>query len=164
MNNYKYISKSGKDIVPIMEEIIKSGGNCKLRVTGYSMTPILKHLRDSVVLTSPTIRKIKKGEIVFIQRDSGQYVLHRVYKIIDENSFIMNGDAQQWVETVRNDQVIGVCSSIIRNNKEISCDNYIYKCIIKLWQFFMPIRHYIFKINSFLKILIMKTLNKEREY
>ena len=59
MNNYKYNSKSGKDIVPIMEEIIKSGGNCKLRVTGYSMTPILKHLRDSVVLTSPTIRKIK---------------------------------------------------------------------------------------------------------
>ena len=164
MNSYEHNAKNGKDIVPIMEEIIENGGSCKLRVTGYSMTPILKHLLDSVILTSPTMRKIKKGEIVFIQRDSGQYVLHRVYKIIDENSFIMNGDAQQWVETVRNDKVIGVCSSIIRNNKEISCDNYIYKCIIKLWQFFMPIRHYIFKINSFLKILIMKTLNKEREY
>ena len=87
MNNKEFNSKDGKEIVPIMEEIIKSGGQCKLRVTGYSMTPILKHLRDSVILTSPQNRAIKKGEIVFIQRDTGQYVLHRVLKIIDDETF-----------------------------------------------------------------------------
>ena len=156
MDNYKYNSKDGKEIVPIMEEIIKNGGKCKLRVTGYSMTPILKHLRDSVILTSPKERSIKKGEIVFIQRKNGQYVLHRVYKIMDEETFIMNGDAQQWVEIVKNNQVIGVCSSIVRNNKQISCDNLVYKIIIKLWQFFMPIRHYIFKINAKIKTTIGK--------
>ena len=78
MNSYEHNAKNGKDIVPIKEEIIENGGSCKLRVTGYSMTPILKHLRDSVILTSPTMRKIKKGEIVFIQRKTGEYVLHRV--------------------------------------------------------------------------------------
>ena len=153
---YTHHSMDGKDIVPIMENIIKNGGQCKLKVTGYSMTPILKHLRDSVILISPEIRPIKKGESVFIQRDTGQYRLHRVYKIIDENSFIMNGDAQQWTEKVENNQVIGVCKSIIRNNKEISCDNFLYKCIIKLWQFLMPVRHLIFKIYGVMKRFINK--------
>ena len=44
MDNRNFNGKEGKEIVPIMEEIINSGGQCKLRVTGYSMTPILKHL------------------------------------------------------------------------------------------------------------------------
>lgn len=156
MDNYVYTCKDGKEIVPIMEEIIKNGGKCKLRVTGYSMTPILKHLRDSVILKSPENRPIKKGEIVFIKRHTGQFVLHRVYKIIDEKTFVMNGDAQQWVEIVNNDQVIGVCSSIIRNNIEISCDNWKYKSIIKIWQFFRPIRNYIFKVNAIAKTIIRR--------
>lgn len=156
MDNYVYTCKDGKEIVPIMEEIIKNGGKCKLRVTGYSMTPILKHLRDSVILKSPENRPIKKGEIVFIKRHTGQFVLHRVYKIIDEKTFVMNGDAQQWVEIVNNDQVIGVCSSIIRNNTEISCDNWKYKSIIKIWQFFRPIRNYIFKVNAIAKTIIRR--------
>lgn len=156
MDNYTKNCRDDKEIVPIMEDIIKNGGKCKLRVTGYSMTPILKHLRDSVILTSPNNRPIKKGEIVFIQRDTGQYVLHRVYKIIDENTFIMNGDAQQWVEVVKHNQVIGVCSSIIRKNKEISCDYWIYKCVIKIWQLLMPIRHYVFKANAIIKTAIRK--------
>lgn len=162
MDNNTCIYKEGKKIVPIIEDIIKNGGKCKLKVTGYSMTPTLKHLRDSVILTSPSSRPIEKGEIVFIQRTTGKYVLHRVYKIIDKDTFIMNGDAQQWVEVVKNSQVIGVCSSIIRNDKEISCDNWMYKFVIKIWQFFMPIRKYIFKVNAILKTIIKKMGNKER--
>lgn len=156
MDNYRYSCKDGKEIVPIMEEIIKNGGQCKLRVTGYSMTPVLKHLRDSVILTSPENRPIKKGEIVFIKRHTGQFVLHRVYKIIDDNTFVMNGDAQQWVEIVKNNQVIGVCSRIIRNNVEIPCDNWRYKSIIGIWQFFRPIRNYIFKANAVIKRIIRR--------
>lgn len=152
MKSREINAKEGKEIVPIMKEIIKNGGQCKLRVTGYSMTPILKHLRDSVILTSPNNKKIRKGEIVFIQRDTGQYVLHRVIKIIDEDNFIINGDAQQWIETVRNDQVIGICSYIVKNGKTISCDNIIYKNIVRLWQLFMPIRNYIFTINNKIKL------------
>ena len=79
----KNTSYNEKDIVPIMEEVIKSGGSCKLRVTGYSMNPTLRHLKDSVVLVSPQKRKTLKNEIVFIKRDSGKHVLHRIIKIID---------------------------------------------------------------------------------
>lgn len=143
----------GEKIVPIMKEILDKGGECKLVVTGNSMFPTLKNKESSVILTSLNKGKAKKGEIVFIQRDSGEYILHRVYKIIDNNKFIMNGDAQEWVEVVRFDQVIGVVKTILHNNndKEIYCDNSIYKLKILLWMKCRKFRRSIFKGYSFLK-------------
>ena len=149
----KNTSYSEKDIVPIMEEVIKSGGSCKLRVTGYSMNPTLRHLKDSVVLVSPQKRAPKKDEIVFIKRDTGKHVLHRIRKIINDECFIMNGDAQEWVEVVRFDQVIGVVKTILHNNKdkEIYCDDSIYKLKILLWMKCRKFRRNIFKGYSLLK-------------
>lgn len=63
----KNTSYSEKDIVPIMEEVIKSGGSCKLRVTGYSMNPTLRHLKDSVVLVSPQ-KRAPKGRDSFYKK------------------------------------------------------------------------------------------------
>lgn len=150
----KNTSYSEKDLVPIMEEVIQSGGSCKLKVTGFSMTPTLRHLKDSVVLVSPQKRKPKKNEIVFIKRDTGKHVLHRIRKIIDEDSFIMNGDAQQWTEVVRFDQVIGVVDCFYREDKEISCDNIKYKIYVKLWVLCKPIRPFIFRFRNLIRKVI----------
>ena len=150
----KNTSYSEKDLVPIMEEVIQSGGSCKLKVTGYSMTPTLRHLKDSVVLVSPEKRQPKKNEIVFIKRDTGKHVLHRIRKIIDDQSFIMNGDAQQWTEVVRFNQVIGVVDSFYRGDKEVSCDNIKYKTYVKLWVLCKPIRPLIFKYRNLVRKVI----------
>lgn len=152
----KNTSYNEKDIVPIMEEVIKSGGSCKLRVTGYSMNPTLRHLKDSVVLVSPQKREPLKNEIVFIKRDSGKHVLHRIIKIIDNDCFIMNGDAQQWTEVVRFDQVIGVVESFYRDEKLISCDNKKYKIYMRLWVLLKPIRPLIFKSRNLIKKIIKR--------
>jgi len=150
----KNTSYSEKDLVPIMEEVIQSGGSCKLKVTGYSMTPTLRHLKDSVVLVSPEKRQPKKNEIVFIKRDTGKHVLHRIRKIIDDQSFIMNGDAQQWTEVVRFNQVIGVVDSFYRGDKEVSCDNIKYKTYVKLWVLCKPIRPLIFRFRNLVRKII----------
>ncbi len=152
----KNTSYSEKDLVPIMEEVIESGGSCKLRVTGYSMTPTLRHLKDSVVLVSPEKRKPQKDEIVFIKRDSGKHVLHRIRKIIDEDSFVMNGDAQQWTEIVRFDQIIGVVEFFYRGDKLISCDNKKYKIYMKLWVLCKPIRPLIFRTRNLARKIIKR--------
>lgn len=152
----KNTSYNEKDIVPIMEEVIKSGGSCKLRVTGYSMNPTLRHLKDSVVLVSPQKREPLKNEIVFIKRDSGKHVLHRIIKIIDNDCFIMNGDAQQWTEVVRFDQVIGVVESFYRDEKLISCDNKKYKIYMRLWVLLKSIRPLFFKSRNLIKKIIKR--------
>lgn len=146
-----HTSYSEKELGPIMEQIIKGGGTCKLRVTGYSMTPTLRHLKDSVILVNPKKRLPKKNEIVFIKRDTGKHVLHRIRKIIDEESFVMNGDAQQWTEVVRFDQIIGVVDSFYRGDVNISCDNKKYKLFIKLWTTFKPLRPLIFKVVNIIR-------------
>ena len=150
----KNTSYSEKDLVPIMEEVIQSGGSCKLKVTGYSKTPTQRHLKDRVVLVSPEKRQPKKNEIVFIKRDTGKHVLHRIRKIIDDQSFIMNGDAQQWTEVVRFNQVIGVVDSFYRGDKEVSCDNIKYKIYVKLWVLCKPIRPLIFKFRNLVRKVI----------
>lgn len=144
-------SYSEKDLVPIMEEVINSGGECKLKVTGYSMNPTFRHLVDSVILVNPNKRQPKKNEIVFIKRDNGKHVLHRVRKIIDDKSFIMNGDAQQWTEIVRFDQVIAVVDSFYRGDKKISCDNKLYQLYVNMWVICKPIRPYIFRARNLIR-------------
>ena len=117
--------------------------NLELQVIAW-----IQHLKDSVVLVSPQKRAPKKDEIVFIKRDTGKHVLHRIRKIINDECFIMNGDAQMWTEIVRFDQVIGVAESFYRDDKLISCDSKRYKIYMKLWVLCKPIRPLIFRMVS----------------
>lgn len=137
-------------VVDIMKNIIATGGECKLVVTGNSMFPTLKHKRDSVILVSPNKRCIKKGEIVFIQRETGEYILHRVYKTY-EDYFIMNGDNQEWCENVKFNSVIAVAKKIVRKNKEISCDNLIYKFYVYIWMMLKNHRKQIYRLYSYIR-------------
>lgn len=137
-------------VVDIMDNIIAAGGECKLVVTGNSMFPTLKHKRDSVILVSPSKRCVKKGEIVFIQRENGEYILHRVYKTY-EDYFIMNGDNQEWCENIRFNSVIAVAKKIVRKNKEISCDNLIYRSYVYLWMMLKNHRKQIYRLYSYIR-------------
>ena len=51
-----------------------------LVISGNSMLPFLVHGRDTVYL-SKLKRPVKKGDVLLYRRDSGAYILHRVYKI-----------------------------------------------------------------------------------
>ena len=141
----------GLDLVPIIKEAIKNDGEFKLLVSGNSMSPVLKDKRDYVYLKSIENHTLKKGDIVFIRRDTGEYVLHRVYKIIENKGFIMNGDAQGWTEVVRKDQVIAYVKRIERKGIEIKCSNIIYKFIIFIWMKLRPYRYKMHYIKRKLK-------------
>lgn len=153
MDGRNIIEVTGADLVPIIKEVIKAGGEFKLLVSGNSMAPVLRHERDFVYLKDIKNHSLNKGDIVFIKRDTGEYILHRIFKINKNKTFIMNGDAQGWTEIVRNDQVIAYAKKIERKGKEISCDNNIYKIIVALWMKLRPYRckiHYIkrkFKVS-----------------
>jgi hypothetical protein len=138
------ISLEGPELVPLIKQTFESGGEFKLLVTGNSMFPFIKHMRDSVFLTHPSNRALKRGEIVFIERETKKLVLHRVFKM-KSNGFIMNGDAQLWDEFVPLEQVIAVVSKIERKSRVISCDNKTYQFLSELWMLLRPIRGLGFK-------------------
>lgn len=134
------------ELLPIIKEIIQSGGAFELLVTGTSMTPTLMHKRDKVKLVAPEIRNIANHEIVLFQRKDGSVVLHRIVKILPDNMLLINGDAQNWCESIRRDQVIAVVTAINRDGMWISCDQLRYRCGIRVWCILRPVRGIVFRI------------------
>ena len=68
-------------------------------VAGGSMVPFL-HNGDTVYLDLPD-SPVKRGDIVLYTRSYGRYILHRVYRVRRDGSYIMVGDAQTELELLR---------------------------------------------------------------
>ena len=66
-----------KEYLPLIKEVLQSGGEFRLYPRGTSMMPMLRQGIDSVILVSPT-KELKKRDIIFYRRQSGQLVLHRI--------------------------------------------------------------------------------------
>ena len=62
-----------EDIVPIIEEQLKSGGKVSFTPRGTSMLPLFRDNVDTVILATPEFT-LKKYNIVFYRRNNGQYI------------------------------------------------------------------------------------------
>lgn len=127
-------------LIKKIHDVTASGVVFPLRVMGYSMNPTLGSGRDTVYLVSPEQRVPQSGEIVFFVRPDGRGVLHRLIRILPDGSFLINGDAQSWTETIQPQQVIAVVSHFQRKNRQISCDGRIYRCYVHIWGLLRPVR------------------------
>ena len=109
----------------MVRQALSRQGQAYVRVTGRSMQPLLKHLRDGVVLAAPD--SIRRGDIVLFDRRNGRYALHRVIRK-KKNGFTMAGDNQWYVEKdLPYDQIVGVVVAIDRNGRRIACKNFLLK-------------------------------------
>ncbi len=104
-----------------VKQQLSENGQAFVRVTGISMQPLLRHLRDGVAIVPP--EKIHRGDIVLFDRKNGRYALHRVIRKGREG-FTMAGDNQRFMEKdLPYDQIVGVVSGIQRKGKWIPCSN-----------------------------------------
>lgn len=101
----------------LIRELLLSCGEARVRVTGSSMLPLLRHLKDCVILEP--IHSINVGDIVLFDRRNGRYALHRVIKK-GTDTFTMAGDNQWHMEKdLPMDQIVGVVTAIERNGRRI---------------------------------------------
>ncbi len=111
------------DLYPVMKEVLDEGGTFSITVRGNSMYPFLRDLRDQAVFASLANRKIRPGDIVFYQRASGQFVMHRVYKVDSNGIMTIVGDAQWTLEPgIRPNQLRAFVIKVVRKGKEIDCE------------------------------------------
>lgn len=109
----------------LVRQQLAETGQAFVRVTGVSMQPLLRHLRDGVVLESP--RRLRRGDIVLFDRLNGRYALHRVIRV-GKNGFTMAGDNQWHVEKdLPFGQVVGVAVALERKGRRIPCENFFLK-------------------------------------
>lgn len=131
------------------EEIEKSGKIIYTNV-GDSMMPFIKQGRDVLVISRAEGR-LKRYDVPLYKRDSGQYVLHRILKV-RENDYVICGD-NRWSKEygITDRHIIGVLTGVIRNGKEIPVTDLKYRIYVHLWCDFFPVRAFIIRIRQFLK-------------
>lgn len=128
---------------------MESGGDARLIVTGDSMYPTFRHRKDVVFLTKPT-RPLKKKDLILYQRESGQYVLHRIVTRPKNDAFICSGDNQWEKEPVCAGQVIALAERFIRKGRAHTARDFRYRLWVGLWVGLFPVRRPLLKLRRFL--------------
>ncbi len=141
----------------LMTEILENGGKVTFTTKGRSMMPLLDDGKDKVVLVKPEF-PLKKKDVIFYQRDDGQYVLHRIIKIKD-NQYILRGDNQNELEYgITDKNIIAVAISFERKGKLVNCSDLRYKTYCT----FLPFIRIFNKTYSGV-IRLLKKINQKRK-
>lgn len=125
-----------------LRELAEAGEEVSLTVTGSSMSPFLIHHRDTVFFSKPD-RPLRRGDIVFYQRDGGQYVMHRILRARGD-VFDIIGDAQTEIECgVRRDQIFALITKVKRKGKLIRPGDFWWMFFERVWLRMIPLRRII---------------------
>ncbi len=121
-----------EQLMPVISEKLEDGGQVSFNPYGDSMLPLFVPGRDSVTLEKPQ-RPLKRNDILFYRRKSGQFVLHRLEKIKKDGSLVLRGD-NQWAKEqgIRPEDVLGLVVSFCLNGKEQTPNAFRYKFYVKV--------------------------------
>ena len=98
--------------MPPLLELLETADSVPLLISGSSMAPFLVHHRDTVYL-SKVCHPLQRGDMILYRRDSGKYVLHRIFRTESE-TYTLVGDpfgspAPRIVETLlRSSQTVSI--------------------------------------------------------
>ena len=113
------------------EEELDTHGRIIFTNRGLSMLPLLRQNRDVLVIDKRGEERMKKYDAVLFKRDSGQYILHRILKLLDGGYYIV-GDNCITGEYVREDQVLGVLRAVRRGSRTIQVTDLGYRCYVRI--------------------------------
>ena len=131
-----------KAYVSLMRELTEEGKEVCIVITGNSMSPFLVHQRDLICLKK-TERKLRKGDMVFYQRQNGQYVMHRIFKVRPDGYYIV-GDAQREIEgPISEEQIFGLITKVRRKDRWIGPGDFWWEFLEHVWIRVVPFRRYL---------------------
>jgi signal peptidase I len=140
MDRYSNKVVSTHLLFPIIEEAMACGQKAIFTVSGDSMRPLIVNNRDQVLLSSSKGKLLEKGDIILFRKQSGRYILHRIYKK-EANYYHTIGDACLCEDgIVKPSEIIGVVEEIYRKGKKIDCNSFLWRTIFTTWRYLLPIR------------------------
>ena len=133
------------EYVSMLKELVEEGREVSTIISGSSMSPFLCHERDRAFFQAPD-RPLRVGDMVFYQRRSGQYVLHRICKVKDGSYFIV-GDAQTEIEgPVSREQIFALVTRVQRKGKILGPGDFRWEFFARVWVRFIPLRPLLVKV------------------
>ena len=130
------------DLMDIVQSQLAAGTKVRIGVTGTSMTPMLRHGKDSVLLCPPDAPK--KGDILLYRRGD-RYVLHRVVGF-GETTLLCCGDNQWRKEPILPTHVDGVVCGYYRGEKKRPVSGFWYQIYVNL----LPLRRIYCRLRDWL--------------
>lgn len=127
------------EYVSVLKELVEEGREVSMLISGSSMSPFLCHGRDQVYFKAPD-RPLRVGDMVFFQRRSGQYVLHRICKVKDGSYYIV-GDAQTAIEgPVSREQIFALVTRVRRKGRILAPGDFWWEFFARVWVRLIPLR------------------------
>lgn len=115
------------------EQELERTGELIYTTTGRSMRPFLRSGEDLFRIVRKTEARCQKYDAVLYRRDSGKYVLHRIVRV-HPRTYTLCGDNCDYLEHgIRDDQILGILTHVIRQGKPIDVNAPGYRNMIKLW-------------------------------
>ena len=111
-----------------IKKVLSEDGVFVSTTSGVSMYPLLRHRRDTIIVT-PAAERLKKYDVALYQRGES-YVLHRVIKVLPD-SYIIRGDNCILLEHVKDEEILGKLTGIYRAEKEVNMQGGGYKLYSK---------------------------------
>lgn len=130
------------------ESVIRERGELVFTPGGVSMLPLLRHHENPVVL-HPVEGRLKKGDVPFYKRESGQYVLHRIVKV-RKDSYDLCGDNQVIVERgVTDGMIFAKMVGFYQGEAFVSVDEKWVRRYARRRMASRPFRYFVFRVKHF---------------
>ena len=130
-----------------IEDIIEKEGYYISTSVGNSMLPFLRERKDTIVIQKR--KQYKKFDVVLYKR-KGNYVLHRIIKVLPE-TFHIRGDNCYYDEYIPHEDIIGVLTKCYRGEKKVKLNSIFYKLYVCIRVYSYPIRSVFNKIKIKIK-------------
>ena len=140
-----------REYVTALKEMVEQGMEVSMTIFGTSMEPFLIDKRDKIYFRK-TEDPIKKGDMVFYQRKTGEYVMHRVLKV-RKHQYYLAGDHQTFLEgPIEAQQIFAKVISVERAGVWLTEKDRLWKFYAGWWRRLFWVR----KVGNKLKRVIGK--------
>jgi len=134
-----------REYISTLRDLVREGHDVSLIVSGSSMSPFLIHHRDTIIF-GPVEGPLRRGDMVFYERPTGQFVMHRVRRVCTEGLYLI-GDAQTQTEgPLPPSCVFAIVKAVRRKGRLLDKKSWQWRFFATIWLRIIPFRPLIIKI------------------
>lgn len=117
-----------------IEELISVGESFELKVTGFSMLPLLGGGNDTIIVRRTDSTEPIMGRIAMFRERDGHIVVHRVREIKDGVVTLMGDGNTKGREQCSRESIVGVVEYVRRGSgRVVSCTSWWWRTREKMW-------------------------------
>jgi hypothetical protein len=129
------------------EQELEKNGTLIYTTVGMSMRPFLRSGQDLMVIERRENGRFRSRDVVLYRRRSGKYVLHRIMRVRKDDYVLCGDNCWNLEPGIRDDQILGVLTAVIRDEKRMDVNAPGYRCLVFLWWMLYPLRACVFYIR-----------------